>query len=449
MKVMAAADLAVLLGAAFVVGADLRLALGYALLCFTVLLLTGEYRHHWIPPIIQHLPQLVGKLSVPLFGLALVGQAVPISESVLLQAPVSAAMLVPSRMLVLGWIRRKRRRGCLLRNTVVLGAGAIGAELAELLRQHPEHGLRPVGIIDDLTAGEPDSEGLPLLGVVSELKTILAAHDITHLVVAFGLSADENLVKVLRSAVLDGVDVVVVPRLFEMGFLAARPELDSVLGIPLLHLRRGAATGRAFVAKRVFDVVVAATFLVAMAPFLAVIAVAVRLSSPGPVLFRQRRVGQNGRVFEMLKFRTMRVNSDSDTTWSVGDDDRLTVVGRLLRPLSLDELPQFWNVFVGDMALVGPRPERPHFVDLFGPGVRGYADRHRLPVGLTGLAQVHGMRGDTSIDRRVRLDNYYIEHWSAWQDLCILLATAGEVWRNAHADVQERTKRRRSDVKVG
>ena len=156
---------------------------------------------------------------------------------------------------------------------------------------------------------------------------------------------------------------------------------------------------------------------------MACIALAVRLSSPGPILFRQKRVGQHGELFEMLKFRTLLVNDDSDTTWSVADDDRRTLIGRVLRHTHLDELPQLLNVLSGDMTLVGPRPERPQFVDRFSAETPRYADRHRVPPGVTGWSQVHGLTGDTSIDDRARFDNRFIEDWSLWQEFVILLRT--------------------------
>jgi lipopolysaccharide/colanic/teichoic acid biosynthesis glycosyltransferase len=183
--------------------------------------------------------------------------------------------------------------------------------------------------------------------------------------------------------------------------------------------------------KRVLDVVVSGTILFLGAPVLAAVALAVKLSSPGPILFRQKRIGQDGREIEVLKFRTLRHNDQSDTQWSVIGDARLTSIGRFLRRSSLDELPQLWSVLRGEMSLVGPRPERPFFVRRFSADVTGYEDRHRLPVGLTGWAQVHGLRGDTSIAERARFDNHYIEHWSLWRDLVILGRTATEVVRSA------------------
>jgi lipopolysaccharide/colanic/teichoic acid biosynthesis glycosyltransferase len=179
-----------------------------------------------------------------------------------------------------------------------------------------------------------------------------------------------------------------------------------------------------------FDLVVASLLLALGSPLLAGAALAVAMSSPGPIFFRQKRVGQDGQVFELLKFRTMRVNDDSDTTWSVTEDDRVTPIGGVLRRTCIDELPQLLNVIRGDMSLVGPRPERPFFVDRFSIDVRWYEERHRAPPGVTGWAQIHGLRGDTSIKDRVLFDNVYIDHWSPWQDIVILARTAGSILRN-------------------
>jgi lipopolysaccharide/colanic/teichoic acid biosynthesis glycosyltransferase len=174
---------------------------------------------------------------------------------------------------------------------------------------------------------------------------------------------------------------------------------------------------------------VAALGLLLLSPLYALLAVAVKLSSSGPVHFRQQRVGQRGETVEILKFRSMRVHTDSDTEWTIAEG-AVTKVGRIMRVLGLDEIPQLWNILRGQMSLVGPRPERPFFVEQFKAEIPHYDDRHRVPVGLTGLAQVHGLRGDTSIEERARFDNHYIENWSLWRDLTILMQTLFAVVRN-------------------
>jgi exopolysaccharide biosynthesis polyprenyl glycosylphosphotransferase len=217
-----------------------------------------------------------------------------------------------------------------------------------------------------------------------------------------------------------------VPRFFELRLPRERARTDDLWGIPLTRLTSAGPRVIERRMKRLLDVVAASAGVIVAAPVLAAAALAVRMSSPGPILFRQLRVGQGGRTFDLLKFRSMMVNDDSDTAWSVADDDRVTRVGRFLRRTSLDEMPQLLNVLRGDMSLVGPRPERPHFVQQFSAAIPGYRDRLRVPAGLTGWAQVHGLRGDTSIVDRVRFDNAYIENWSLWLDVVILARTLRE-----------------------
>jgi exopolysaccharide biosynthesis polyprenyl glycosylphosphotransferase len=218
-----------------------------------------------------------------------------------------------------------------------------------------------------------------------------------------------------------------MPRFFELGVAKEGPFTDDLWGIPLVRLRRSALRTVAWRTKRAFDLILGSALLILCAPIFGVAALAVRLSSPGPVFFKQKRIGQRGEVFEMLKFRTLLVNDDADVTWSVAGDERRTKVGRLMRTLSIDELPQLLNVLRGEMSLVGPRPERPHFVDQFRVAVPGYDDRHRVPAGMTGWAQVHGLRGDTSIKDRAVFDNHYVENWSLWRDLVILIRTVGTI----------------------
>jgi exopolysaccharide biosynthesis polyprenyl glycosylphosphotransferase len=248
-------------------------------------------------------------------------------------------------------------------------------------------------------------------------------------IVAFGLVPETELVAVIRRCQSRDVDVWVVPRFFELGLRPHARDTHEVWGIPLSRLPRTALRTYQWRVKRAFDFVAASAALVMLAPLSLLVALVVKVSSPGPVFFRQVRIGQRGRPFELLKFRTMRVNDDSLTTWSVASDSRVTPIGRFLRRTCLDELPQFLNVARGDMSLVGPRPERPHFVDIFRGTVRHYDDRHRVPVGLTGLAQVNGLRGDTSIEERAVFDNNYIENWSLWFDITIMFRTVIAILR--------------------
>jgi exopolysaccharide biosynthesis polyprenyl glycosylphosphotransferase len=321
-------------------------------------------------------------------------------------------------------IRRARSRGALGQRVLIVGAGPVAERFADALELNPSYGLHPIGLLDDC-ADEMLSR--PVLGGIDQLDNVLRDHGIDRVVIAFGVNRDPDLVRVIRSCENAEVDMYIIPRFFELGLQAAPRDVDMVWGFPLVRLRRSTMRSSGRMAKRAFDSAIAAFMLLVVAPIYGMLALAVKLTSPGPIYFRQRRIGKNGREVEILKFRSMRVNSESDTQWSVDADKRVTKIGGIMRKTSLDELPQLWNVLRGDMSLVGPRPERPFFVEQFEQEVHGYADRHRVPVGLTGLSQVNGLRGDTSIEDRAWFDNNYIENWSVGGDLIILARTAGAV----------------------
>jgi exopolysaccharide biosynthesis polyprenyl glycosylphosphotransferase len=291
--------------------------------------------------------------------------------------------------------------------------------VATTLREHREYGLLPVGFLDSF-----DGVGLsmPILGDERSLAATVERNAVTKVIVAFGAIGEGDMVDVLRACDRLPIEVYVVPRFFELGVTTGHEGYEDVWGIPLLRLRRSALRAAASRGKRVFDIVLASVALLFSAPVFLAAAVAVRRSSPGPIFLRQRRIGQNGREFELLKFRSMVVHEEGDTAWSASDA-HVTPVGRILRRTSIDELPQLLNVLRGDMSIVGPRPERPHFASQFTSQVRRYNDRHRVPVGITGWAQIHGLRGDTPIPDRVRFDNHYIEHWSLWRDVVITVQT--------------------------
>jgi exopolysaccharide biosynthesis polyprenyl glycosylphosphotransferase len=312
-----------------------------------------------------------------------------------------------------------RRRGYDLEDTLIVGSGVVGLEVADVLTENPQAGLVPCGFVDGF---DDDLHALPLVGRPRNLPEVLRRTGVRHVVLAFGSAEDPELVTVIRRCDDPDVQFFVVPRMFELGISQTEVghEID---GLPLIPLRQAGSTARTWPAKRAFDLIVASILVVVTFPIMLACAIAVKLSSRGPVFFAQDRIGIGGGTFQILKFRTMRVNSDSNTTWSVDDDERVTWAGRFLRPSHLDELPQLFNVLRGEMSLVGPRPERPHFVEQFSDEFDDYHYRHRVPVGITGWAQINGYWGDTSIERRVRLDNRYIENWSFWRDLVIGLRT--------------------------
>ena len=349
----------------------------------------------------------------------------------------STVYLLVARLVLL-WVRNSAvQTESLATPTLVVGAGIVGKQLVKRLTVERRYGLRPVGFLDsDPVRSEPAlTSPVPVLGPLEHLGEAVQSTGARHVILAFTSEPDHVLLEIVKECERLGIEVSLVPRLFES--ISARAVFDHVGGLPLLSLRPTDPRGWQFVVKHVFDRMFALLALIALAPLMLVIAVAVRLSSPGPVLFRQRRVGRDGREFDLLKFRTMYDGYRSDgfvlpeglAPGGVEGEDRRTRVGRHLRNFSVDELPQLINVLRGDMSLVGPRPERPNYVQRFTRTVARYEDRHRVKSGITGLAQVHGLRGQTSIVDRVEWDNWYIQNWSLWLDLRILMLTVGEILR--------------------
>jgi exopolysaccharide biosynthesis polyprenyl glycosylphosphotransferase len=333
------------------------------------------------------------------------------------------------------------RTGTLGTPTLVVGAGVVGEHLVNRLRAQPGYGLNPVGILDwgplaDVALpGHAADDVVPLLDGSGGLLDAVMRTGARKVIVAFSSESDRLLVAALESCRRHGVEVALVPRMYEL--INERSTLDHVGGMPLLVLRPTDPRSWQFAVKHTIDRLVAAIALIVMSPLLAVIAFAIRCTSSGPILFRQRRVGRDGHEFDLLKFRTMAPNASEKqfepprglAPGGVEGDDRRTRLGHLLRRSSLDELPQLFNVLRGDMSLVGPRPERPHFVARFNQEVARYESRHRVKSGITGWAQVHGLRGQTSITDRVEWDNFYIQNWSLRLDLRIAVLTLIEVFR--------------------
>ena len=322
------------------------------------------------------------------------------------------------RLVMFKLIQRARRRGYDLEDTLIVGAGPVGVEVARALEENPEFGLLPSGFVDRFDERLP----LPIVGRPERLYEVLEQTQVRNVVLAFGAASEAELVTAIRRCSVLPVQFYTVPRFFELGVTAANVG-HEVDGFALVPMRRPGHGHSMWPLKRAFDLIVASILLLLVSPVLLVCALLVKLSSPGPVLFKQVRVGVSGIPFQIYKLRSMRVNDDHHTTWSVDDDQRVTKIGHMLRQTHLDELPQLFNVIRGDMSIVGPRPERPYFVEQFTSEIDGYGDRHRVPVGITGWAQVNGYWGNTSIEARVRLDNRYIENWSPWRDLVIALRT--------------------------
>jgi Undecaprenyl-phosphate glucose phosphotransferase len=334
-----------------------------------------------------------------------------------------------------GFLRSMRRRGYNLRYVLIAGAGELAAEVIQSIHSQPEAGLRILGLLTDDPAKQGKTiEGVRALGPYAAVKEILRRRPVDEVVLALPREDAPQLEKILADLDDELVTVRLIPDLLHV--LTLRSSVEELDGLPLINLRESPMVGWAAVQKRAFDAVVASGLLIAFSPLLAVAAIAVWASTGRPIFYRQERMGLDGRVFRMLKFRTMRPDAESETgpVWTSPDDPRRTRVGALLRRTSVDELPQLWNVVRGDMSLVGPRPERPVFIERFRREIPGYMLRHKVRAGLTGWAQVHGWRGDTSLHERVEHDIFYIQNWSLALDLRILLMTLWRGWfhRNAY-----------------
>ncbi|MGY1846854.1 sugar transferase [Blastococcus sp. SYSU DS1021] len=422
------------------VGVDspLRKTVAFGAILLLMFALGGLYRSRLSLSVLDDLPVLAGRWLAAV-ALAVLGQIAwsravwqdyVIDWQFMWGAVAAGVAVVLARICSYGAIRSLRGSGAVARPTLILGAGRVGNQIADILRAHPEYGLRPVGFLDKDPVAHGSAE-VPVLGGPKNLTALLSQHDIRDVVVAFSSMKESEMVSLIRTCDRLSCELFVVPRLFELHQVDG--EMDNAWGLPLVRLRRATYRSRAWRVKRFIDVAVSGVGLLLLAPAMLLIALAVRVDGGPGVLFRQERVGVDGRHFDVLKFRSLRPagENESATTWNIAHDDRLTPLGRFLRRGSLDELPQLINILRGDMSLVGPRPERPHFVHQFRDAYPSYEARHRVPSGLTGWAQVHGLRGDTSIADRARLDNYYIENWSLWLDIKIMLRTVGSMLRGA------------------
>jgi exopolysaccharide biosynthesis polyprenyl glycosylphosphotransferase len=394
--------------------------------------------------------ELLEDLRVVLVGTTLAAMGVLTLRELLADPPdlaaqtirlwaLAAAYLAAGRV-ALHWSRAQaHRHGESLRPTLIIGAGKVGRLTAKRLLEYPEVGLKPIGFLDkDPMIEETESLPLPVLGASWDLDRVASQHEVEQVIITFSRAPHEVLLRLVRRCEELGLQVAFVPRLYEK--ITSRLTVEHLGGIPFLSARPANPKGIQFAIKYAADRVVAAVLLVLTLPLTVPAAVAIFATMGRPLLFRQVRVGRDGRTFAMLKFRTMHGDpawaGEWDADWAaeqsggpapaeapVSCEDRRTRLGQVLRRFSIDELPQLLNVLKGEMSLIGPRPERPDFVGLFEQSVYRYSDRHRVKSGITGWAQVHGLRGKTSLSDRVEWDNYYIENWSLWLDLKVLLLT--------------------------
>ncbi len=329
-----------------------------------------------------------------------------------------------SRVVARELLQRRWRAGIGLKRVLIAGAGELGRLVADRIIEHRELGYLIVGFVDDRAVGDHIGyRGLPLLGTLADVGEILQRERVDQVYVALPLEEHVKMLTIIDQTSREVVDVRVIPDLLQ--FIAIRARLEDLDGIPMIAINDVPLQGFNSVLKRMTDIAISAAALAVLAVPMAIIAAIVKLTSEGPVFYRQERMGLDGKAFTVYKYRSMYAGAEdtSGPVWARDDDPRATPIGRHLRRFDLDELPQFWNVFKGDMSIVGPRPERPYFVDQFKQRIPQYMLRHKVKAGITGWAQVNGWRGNTSLEKRIEYDLYYIENWSVALDLKIIWLT--------------------------
>ena len=347
---------------------------------------------------------------------------------------LNVALTFSSRELMREVLERRWRAGIGLKRILIAGSGDLGRLVADKILEHRELGYQIVGFVDDRANGDHlGYRGLPLLGTLEEAAEITSREAIDHLYVALPPEQHVRMIALIESTSREMVDVKVVPDLLQV--IALRARLEDLDGIPVINVNDVPLQGINSAVKRAIDVAISALALAALAVPLGLVALAVRLTSRGSVFYRQERMGLDGKSFTIVKFRSMYDNAERETgpVWATADDPRVTPLGRFLRRSNLDEMPQLWNVLRGDMSIVGPRPERPHFVQQFKHRIPQYMLRHKVKAGLTGWAQVNGWRGNTPLEKRIEYDLYYIENWSVRLDLKIMWLTLLRGFFHKHA----------------
>jgi len=382
---------------------------------------------------------LVASILAVVFGIGttLYVQAYYVSEELKTSGAFEVARLVwviflvlnvlftyASREAVRELLERRWRAGVGLKRILIAGAGELGRMVADRMLQHRELGYQVVGFLDDRADGDHIGyRGLPLLGKLADVADVAHAERVDHLYVALPLEEHSKLLDLMETTSREPIDVKVVPDLLQ--FIALRASLEDLDGLPVINMNDVPLQGFNAWVKRTLDIVLSLLAMIFLSIPFALIAALVKWTSPGPVFYSQERMGLDGRAFTVYKFRSMYEDAEETTgpIWAPDNDPRATPVGRWLRKLDLDELPQFWNVLKGEMSIVGPRPERPFFVQQFKHRIPQYMLRHKVKAGITGWAQVNGWRGNTSLEKRIEYDLYYIENWSVTLDLKIMWLT--------------------------
>lgn len=348
----------------------------------------------------------------------------------------SGILIIALRVAIRLSLRFARSRGYNQRQVVVAGAGSLGQKIVSRIRSAPWVGLEIIGFFDDNEQLQGQViNGIPVAGKLDDMEMYLQKEDIDQVWIALPLRAETRMKQLMKKILVStSAEIRFVPDIFEFRLLNF--SVSEVVGLPVLNLTDSPMFGIHQLLKAVEDRIIAGLALIILAPIMALIALGVKLSSPGPAFYRQERVSWNGLSFTMLKFRSMPVNAEQSkgAQWATAGDQRTTLFGHFLRRTSLDELPQLINVIKGEMSIVGPRPERPVFIEEFRTEIPDYMQKHLVKAGITGWAQVNGWRGDTDLGTRIKYDLYYIENWSISLDLKIMIMTVfkGMIHKNAY-----------------
>ncbi|HDH09655.1 MAG TPA: undecaprenyl-phosphate glucose phosphotransferase [Chloroflexi bacterium] len=374
-----------------------------------------------------------------IFGAVSVGTVMSIAFSSLAFKNSFLELDYPRAMVIYAWVltivfvtigrilhdfarRSLRARGIALNRVLIVGTGEVGQMVLQKIRNTPSLGYKVVGFVDD-NCQRDSIMGTPVLGGTSDLPSLIDEHAIDEVLICLPEASHQEILSIIAQCDRGKLNIKVFPDVFQI--MASEVGIDDLGGLPLLRVRDVALRGWKLTLKRAMDIVVSAVGLVLLSPLMLLIALLIKLDSPGPIFYVQERMGLDAKPFWMLKFRSMRQDAEAETgpVWATKNDPRCTRIGAFMRRFSIDELPQLINVLLGEMSLVGPRPERPVFVEQFRRSIPRYMDRHWQKAGMTGWAQVNGLKGDTSIAERTKYDLWYVENWSLFLDIKIILKT--------------------------
>jgi Undecaprenyl-phosphate glucose phosphotransferase len=343
---------------------------------------------------------------------------------------ISLILFSAIRLLIRKGIEIARKLGYQLQNVIIAGYSELSIPIAHILQSHKELGYNIVAFVDD---AEPSTyQGIPVLNKLDNIVEYCQTLQVNTLITAFKSTEHEKLLKVLNATHNEMIEIKVVPDLLD--YISLSTGIENLFGIPIINLNETPLKGINAVIKRIFDIIISSLALIILSPLFLIIAILIKLTSKGPVIYKQERISLDGAKFTIYKFRSMYVDAEKDTGPIMADpnDKRKTPIGAILRKLNLDELPQFYNVLKGDMSVVGPRPERPEFVSEFKEKFPQYMLRHKVKSGITGWAQINGLRGKSSIKKRLEYDLFYIENWSLLFDIKILLLSLFKAFKHAY-----------------